>query len=115
MRKGDCMKVVPYQLEDLKRVVIPLGYAGENERMAIKFECGGLFAEYPGAVPALAVKPPRGEIYLGILVRDGDAVTWVLSASDLAYDGDGFIQLSFIQDGAVAKSYKGRTSIGESL
>ena len=94
---------------------INIGFVGENLATEIRINCKKAFAEYPQAVPALSVKPPKGNEYPAVATRDGDFVVWDILNSDLIYDGDGEVQISFIQDAVVKKTYSARTTINPSV
>lgn len=109
------MRTVSIRLIDLQVMKINLGFVGENEHTRVLIDCKKAFDQYPGAVPSLTVKPPQGDPYPAIVSRDGDIVSWDVTNSDLVYDGEGEIQLSFTQDNVVMKTYKGRTTIDKSI
>ena len=109
------MRIVDIRPEELIRRTVPLGMAGENLRTRVRFGCSDVFAEYPSAVPCLTVRPPRGDPYPASVSRSGDAVLWDVTASDLASPGTGRLQLSFVSDEVIAKSFTGQTYIGTSL
>lgn len=109
------MRTVSLRLIDLNRVTINLGFAGENEHTRVIIDCKRAFDEYPTAVQSLTVKNPAGSTYPAVTVRDGDLVYWDVTNSDLTAEGAGEIQLAFIVDEVVAKSYIGKTKISRSL
>ena len=63
----------------------------------------------------MTVKPPKGDAYPATVVRDGDIVTWDVTDSDLLYEGAGEIQLAFVVNDVIAKSYIGHTRIQRSI
>ena len=95
--------------------MIPLGFAGENEHTRIVFEAGKILEEYPRAVPALTVKPPRGDPYPTVVTKVDHTVVWDVTDVDLAREGGGKLQLSFVQDGIIAKTWTVGTRIHGSL
>ena len=109
------MRSVSYRLVDLNRVTINLGFQGENEHTTVIFDCKKAFDEYPDAVCSLSVVSPHGEKYPAIITRNGDYVEWVVTDSDLAYHGDGQLQLTFMQGNVKKKTYKPKTHIDESI
>lgn len=109
------MTTVTYRLEDLKNATIELGFVGENEHRMIRFDSTKLFDEYPDAIVALTVVAPSGEAYPAVTERDGNFVSWVVTDSDLASDGSGELQLTFIEGSAVAKTYRARTKVYKSI
>lgn len=109
------MRSVSYRLVDLNRVKINLGFQGENEHTQVLFDCKKAFEQYPSAIPTLEVTSPHGEKYPAITTREGDYVSWVVTSSDTAYHGEGKIQLSFVQNGKIMKSYRAKTFIEESI
>ena len=109
------MRSVSYRLVDLKNVKINLGFQGENEHTTVVFDCKKAFDQYPDAVCSLSVISPHGEKYPAITTREGNYVLWVVTDSDLAYHGDGMLQLSFMQGSVVKKTYRAKTYIDESI
>ncbi len=110
------MRTVTYRLVDLQRSpVIAIGFVGENEHTRILFDCLKIFEEYPDSIPSLTVRPPAGDTYPGIVVRDGDMVIWDIMNSDLIVEGYGELQLTFTLDNVVVKTYIARTKILRSL
>lgn len=109
------MRSVSYRLVDLKNVKINLGFQGENEHTTVVFDCKKAFDQYPDAVCSLSVISPHGEKYPAITTREGNYVSWVVTDSDLAYPGDGMLQLSFMQGSVIKKTYKPKTHIDDSI
>ena len=109
------MKTKSYRLEDLKSVKICIGYVGENKHTQVRIDCSSAFAEYPGATPALSVRPPRGGIYPAVIETDGNIVVWTVTNSDLLFRGDGEIQLSFILGDVVKKTEVGKFEVHRSI
>lgn len=109
------MRTVSVRLADLQRVTIPIGFAGENLYTRVIIDCKKEFDEHPTAVVGLAVAPPTGDPYPAVVTRDGDFVIWDVTASDVVYDGSGEIQLSFVVDEMIGKTYRGRIMINKSI
>ena len=109
------MRTVSLRLADLERSTIPIGFQDENEHTQVRIDCKMFFKDYPTAVPSLAVTPPKGSPYPAIVVRDGDIVTWDVTASDTAAEGTGELQLTFTISTEVAKSYVGKTRVSRSI
>jgi len=109
------MRSVSVRLGDLKNVMLPIGFMGENLHTQVQIDCKKAFDEYPNASVTLAVTPPVGESYPGLVTRDGDMVIWDVTDSDLIADGDGEIQLTFTESQKVKKSYNGRTRVYRSI
>lgn len=109
------MRTISIRLEDLEKVQIPLGFMGENKRTTILIDCKKVFDEYSDAIPAMTVNPPDGEAYPAIIARNGDIVSWEVTDSDLIYEGNGELQLSFTEGEVVARTYIGRTRVFRSI
>ena len=109
------MRAVTYRTEDLQRAKLTLGFVGENLHTRFIFDCRRDFSEYPSAAPAMTVQPPEGEPYPAVITRDGDLVYWDVKDSDLIHDGDGEIQLAFVQGEVVKKTYIGKTTVLRSI
>ena len=109
------MHTIKVNITALKTRTLIIGYVGENERTQVRFECEGIFDEYPHAAPSLAIKPPVGDVYPVVVSRDEDDVVWDVSNADLQHEGSGELQLTFIKDGVVAKTVIGKLQISRSL
>lgn len=109
------MRSVTVRLDDLKTMILNIGFVGENEHKRFIFDCKKMFDQYPHAAASMTVQPPEGEAYPAIIERDGDYVIWDVTDSDLAHDGDGELQLAFTQEPHIAKSYIGRTRVCPAL
>ena len=109
------MRTVSVRLVDLQNVRINLGFVGENEHTLVRFDCKKVFKDYPDAIPSLAVLPPKGDDYPVVVTRDGDFVEWTVTDSDLIYDGDGGIQLTFTDGTEIQKTYKCKTVVHPSI
>lgn len=103
------------RLDEPKTKKIQLGFVGENLYRQVWFMCDEIYAQFPHAAAALTVMPPKGQSYPAVLERVDNAVVWNITDSDLAYRGRGEIQLSFVVDEMVAKTYVGRFEIERSL
>ena len=104
-----------FRLEDLERVKICIGYVGENEHTQVRIDCSSAFAEYPGATPALAVKPPRGGVYPAVIETEGNVVVWTVTNSDLLFRGEGEIQFSFTLGDVIKKTAVGKFDVHRSI
>lgn len=109
------MRTVSIRLADLEKVSIQIGFVGENLYTQVRIDCLKLYEEYPSAVPSLTIKPPKGDSYPAVVTRENNTVIWNVSNSDLVHQGSGELQLAFIVDEIVAKSYVGRLHINRSL
>ena len=109
------MRSVTVRLEDLKTMVLNLGFVGENEHTRVTVDCKKLYDQYPGASASLTVQPPEGEAYPAVIERDGDSVIWDVTDSDLLEAGTGELQLSFTAEPHVAKSVIGRFKVSRSI
>lgn len=105
------MRSSTWRLEDLRNVILNLGFVGENLHTRQIFDCKKMFDQYPNASVSMTVTPPEGEPYPGTIERDGDLVIWDVRDSDLVAEGDGEIQLVFTQAPHIARSYNARTHI----
>lgn len=109
------MRTISYKLDDLKKVVIPIGYEGENNHTRVIIDAGEVFKQYPEAAVALTVQPPKGTMYPAIVTRDGDTVTWDVKDSDCASNGNGEAQFTFTNDTVVVKSVVTKIKVQRSL
>lgn len=105
------MRSSTWRLEDLRNVILNLGFVGENLHTRQIFDCKKMFDQYPNASVSMTVTPPEGEPYPGTIERDGDLVIWDVRDSDLVAEGDGEIQLVFTQEPHIARSYNARTHV----
>lgn len=108
------MNPIYVDINKMDKIILQLGFVGENERTRIIFQCGSMFAEYPNAVPALSVQAPKGSPYPVIITRDGNNVIWDVKDSSLTVHGSGEVQLTFTENGKVAKSFRCKTNIEKS-
>ena len=109
------MRTISYKLDDLKKVVIPIGYEGENNHTRVIVDAGEIFKQYPAASVSLRVHPPKGNTYPVIVTRDGDTVIWDVKDSDCASNGGGEAQFTFIENTVVVKSVVVKISVNRSL
>ena len=109
------MRSVSVRLCDLEKVTIPIGFVDENLHTQVRFDCKKMFEEYPDASVSLTVSPPRGSAYPAVTTHDGDFVIWNVTSSDVASNGNGEIQLTFVVGEIVAKSYVGKIKVIRSL
>lgn len=110
------MRIISLRLVDLIKNPIPIGFVGENVHTQIQVDCKKVFDEYPAAVASLAVRSPGSlSPYPAVVERNGDVVIWTVRDSDLVHEGKGELQLSFVVDEVVVKSYVGRTKILRSI
>ena len=109
------MRTVSVRVEDLKKIVIPIGFVGENLHTKVIIDSTKVFADYPDAIATMTVQPAAGAAYPAVVVRNGNAVEWDVSDSDLVNVGRGEIQLSFTVDEVIAKSYIGMVRVERSI
>lgn len=109
------MRSVTVRLDDLRTMILNLGFVGENEHRTFNFDCKKMFGEYPSASVSLAVQPPAGDCYPATVERNGDLVSWTVTDSDMIEEGCGEIQLTFMVGEVVAKTCIGRTKVERSL
>ena len=109
------MRTLTYQLRDLKKVNIEIGFEGENNRTQVRIDCGEVFAEYPNAEAALKVQAPKGGIYPVTVTRDGDMILWTVRDCDVANKGNGEFQLTFTDGETVVKTCPGKIHVERSL
>lgn len=109
------MRTLTYQLRDLKKVTIEIGFEGENNRTQVRIDCGEVFAEYPNAAVSMKVQAPKGGIYPATVNRDGNMILWTVRDCDVANKGNGEIQLTFTDGETVVKSCRGKIHIDRSL
>lgn len=112
MRTG----TVSYRLEDLKnRVIIPIGFVGENDFTRVIFDAEEIYKKYPNASVSMKVQPPKGGIYPATVTRDGNTVIWQVKEADVANRGGGELQLTFTDGETKIKTYIARTDVKRSL
>ena len=109
------MRFISCKLEDLRRMVLPIGYEGENDHTRVQVDAGEVFKEYPAAVPTLKVHGPTGAIYPAEVTRDGKNVIWDIKASDCAADGSGEAQFTFTLNNVIVKSCIAKIKVYRSI
>ena len=109
------MRTISYRLDDLKKARLSIGYEGENEHTQVRIDCADVFAEYPNAVAAMTIQPPTGTAYPKTVETDGDTVVWNVTASDLAANGYGEIQLTFTENNVIVKSVVSSFNVTRSI
>ena len=109
------MRTISYKLDDLKKVVIPIGYEGENDHTRVIIDAGEVFKQYPAAAATLKVKPPHGTIYPVVVSREGDTVIWDVKETDCASNGTGEAQFTFTENSVIVKSMVTKININRSL
>ena len=110
------MRTVSIRLEDLRYVTIPIGFVGENQYTQVRIDCKTVYDEYPNATAGLKVIPPSGgDAYPATTTRNGNVVIWDVTSADVTAKGRGEIQLSFIVDSMIAKSYVGKIFVERSI
>ena len=109
------MRSVSVRLSDIGKIVVPIGFVGENMRTAVYIDCKKVFDEYPNAEARLTVYSPGGIAYPASVTRNSNIVEWIISDADLIDHGTGEYQLSFINENTVVKSYIGKTKVFKSI
>ena len=109
------MRTISYRLDDLKKARLSIGYEGENEHTQVRIDCADVFAEYPNAVATMTIQPPTGAAYPKTVETDGDTVVWNVTASDLAANGYGEIQLTFTENNVIVKSVVSSFNVTRSI
>lgn len=109
------MRTVSIRLCDMEKANIPIGFVGENLYTQVRIDSKKVFDDYPTAIASLTIVNPHGDVYPGFVTRDGDVIIWTVENSDLVYGGNGKIQLAFLVDDIVAKSYECRTYVSKAL
>ena len=109
------MKTISILLGDLQNKVIPIGFEGENLYTQVRINCIEIFANYPNATVGLAIKPPVGEIYPGVITKSGVTVVWNITSSVLSSSGTGSAQLTFTNGDEIIKTVIFEFTIKNSL
>jgi len=109
------MRSVTVRLDDLRTMVLNLGFVGENEHTRVLIDAKKMYDQYPHASVSMSVTPPAGAAYPAVIERDGDIVIWDVADSDLANDGNGELQLSFTDEPHIAKTYIGKFKVNRSI
>ena len=76
------MRTISIRLEDLQKIVLPLGFEGENQYTQVRIDSKTIYDEFPNATPGLTVVPPIGDAYPGVATRDGDIIVWKIVRED---------------------------------
>ena len=108
-------RIQKVSLKELEKVLLKLGFVGENEHTQIVIDCAEIFTDYPAATYVLAVASPHDDLYPGTLTKDGNDLKWQIADSDLVSPGTGEIQLTFYNGDEVIKSFIARTWINDSI
>ena len=109
------MRYISCKLDDLRKIVLPIGYEGENDHTRVQVDAGEVFREYPAAVPSLKVQGPGGSVYPAEVTRDGRNVIWDIKASDCATDGSGEAQFTFTNNSVIVKSCIAKIKVHRSI
>lgn len=115
MKGAEVMEPVRLLLKDLEHSIIQIGYVGENNHIQVQIDCAEVFEKYPEAIVSMAVSNPLGQIYPSIIEKEGDDVLWTVTSSDVSCEGDGNIQLTFINGEEIIKTATGKTRIKNSI
>ena len=99
------------KLNDMAISTIQLGFVGESNHNKIVFDCEAVFSENPSAIQSITVTPPVGDPYPVVSARVGNNVEWIVGDSDVAVEGDGKVQLTFVENSETIKSYEANTTI----
>ena len=109
------MRTISYKIGDLERVVIGIGYVGENEHTKVQIDCTDVFDQYPNAQAGMVIKPPAGDPYPKAVLIEGNTVVWEVTDSDLATEGSGEMQLNFTENNVIVKSCVSKIRITRSI
>lgn len=109
------MKTLTYQLRDLKKFMICIGFEDENNRTQVRIDCGEVFGEYPNAAVSMKVQAPKGGIYPATVTREGNMILWTVRDCDVANKGSGEFQLTFTDGTTVIKTCVGKFHVDRSL
>lgn len=115
MKGAEVMEPVRLLLKNLEDSIIQIGYVGENNHVQIQIDCAEVFEKYPEAIVSMAVSNPLGQTYPAIVENEGDDVLWTVTSSDVSCEGDGKIQLTFINGEEIIKTATGKTRIKNSI
>lgn len=93
---------------------ILLGRQGENQALAVVWQ--DIAAQYAalygeGTFQLMVERCGDAAPYPAALTRDGDSLVWTVSDSDTAKSGVGRCELTYLVDGAVAKSKTWQTQV----
>lgn len=96
--------------------VIPIGFQGENGVVTVQFDVTGWADLYGTGTFTLLNKRPTEEIgYPCSVTVSGNTVSWVVSAADVYYAGNGRCQLDYTVNQQVAKSVQFFTLVSPSI
>ena len=109
------MRQISIRLADMPKITLNIGFVGENAHTKILIDCKKIFDDYPNATSYITVFPPIGNSYPVMTAKVGDYVTWDVSASDVANEGDGQAQITFTDNDEVIQSYVAKTHIFGSI
>ena len=97
-------------------VVIQLGRQGENEVVTVQFDIKGWAEEYgTGTFTLVHQRCKDGDGFEREITVDGDVLSWLITNVDVAYAGNGVLQLTYTVGDAVAKSAMFYTKVLPSL
>ena len=86
-------------------VILQLGRVGENNANEITFDFSDWQSEFgEGTVSLVCKRPTDAEGYPVSLTVDGTEATWLVSSTDVAYEGLGQAQISYTVNGVIKKS-----------
>lgn len=84
---------------------VTIGFAGENERLAVRFDVKQYTDEYPSCVISLVYRRPGdASAYPVTLTVEGGAAVWVVSSADTESEGVGEAQLIIKSGDVIVKS-----------
>ena len=109
------MKTISVALNEITTKVLHIGLEGEQNHAQIVFDASPILNEIPNATVSLAIKPPVGNVYPKVVLKTGNMVVWVASASDCANEGSGQYQLTFINGEEIVKTFIGQFRVYNSL
>ena len=86
-------------------VILQLGRVGENNANSITFDFSDWQSEFgEGTVSLVCKRPTDAEGYPVSLTVSGTEATWLVSSTDVAYEGLGQAQISYTVNGVIKKS-----------
>ena len=86
-------------------VILQLGRVGENNANEITFDFSNWQSEFgEGTVSLVCKRPTDAEGYPVSLTVSGTEATWLVSSTDVAYEGLGQAQISYTVNGVIKKS-----------
>ena len=108
-------RIQKVSLNNLESRVLNLGYVGEHEHTRIEIDCTDVLWDYPNAECSMVVQPPTGDMYPLTPVREENSIIWLVTDSDVVYNGTGRVQITFTNDGEIVKSAIANTRIDQSI